>query len=56
MTKFTDEQMMAAIAREGIVRDSYTKIQEVCQELQAETGCPDEDIDNLLYFLVGRWQ
>ncbi|ABX08568.1 hypothetical protein [Prochlorococcus marinus] len=56
MTKFTDDQMLAAIAQKGIVKDSYVKIQEACQALQEGTGCPDEDIDDLLRFLVGRWQ
>ncbi|KGG12698.1 hypothetical protein EV05_1916 [Prochlorococcus sp. MIT 0601] len=47
---------MAAIAQEGIVKESYKKIQEACQTLQKETNCPDEDIDELLRFLIGRWQ
>ncbi len=56
MSQFTDEQMISAIKQNGIVKDSYIKIKNACQELKAETGCPDEDIDSLLKFLIGRWQ
>ncbi len=56
MTNFTDDQMLAAVAKDGIVKDSFMKIQKICQSLQADTECPDEDIDSLLKFLVGRWQ
>ncbi len=56
MSKFTDEQMMAAIAKGGLVKSFYDKFQKICQELQEETGCPDEDVDRLLQFLIGRWQ
>ncbi len=56
MAQFSDKQMMAAIQKEGIVKDSYMKLQEICQILKTQTGCPDEDIDSLLNFLIGRWQ
>jgi len=56
MSQFTDAQMMSAINQEGIVKDSCIKLKTACQELKAQTGCPDEDIDGLLKFLVGRWQ
>ena len=56
MSQFTEEQMMSAINQDGIVKDSCINIKKACQELKIETGCPDEDIDSLLKFLIGRWQ
>ena len=52
---FTNEQMIKAISQEGIVKESANKIKEACKNLQDKTNCPDEDIDDLLNFLVGRW-
>ncbi len=56
MGQFTDEQMMSVVSQNPIVRESYERIRTACRELQNETGCPDEDIDTLLSFLIGRWQ
>ena len=53
---FSDNQMMEVINRNELVKDSYIKIREVCQTLQSGTGCPDEDIDDFLSFLVGKWK
>ena len=53
---FTNEQMIKAISQEGIVKESANKIKEACKNLQDKTNCPDEDIDDLLNFLVGRWK
>ena len=52
---FSNEQMMEAISREGIVKESANTIKKACMDLQSKTNCPDEDIDDLLNFLVGRW-
>tara|TARA_Y100001968_G_C19446764_1_gene765821 strand:- start:2436 stop:2606 length:171 start_codon:yes stop_codon:yes gene_type:complete len=53
---FTEEQMKEAISREGIAKDVVAKIQEACRQLKDNSGCPDEDVDDLLKFLVGRWK
>tara|TARA_Y100001968_G_C19367099_1_gene723113 strand:+ start:987 stop:1160 length:174 start_codon:yes stop_codon:yes gene_type:complete len=52
---FTETQMNEAISKEGIAKDAVDKIIEACKDLKATSGCPDEDIDDLLNFLVGRW-
>ena len=56
MSEFTEDQMNEAIAKNKIVKDSYERIKDVCQSLQNGTDCPDEDIDNFLRFLVGKWK
>ena len=53
---FTDKQMREAINNNEIVKDSYLKIMLACKELQEGTGCPDEDVDSFLAFLIGKWQ
>ena len=56
MSTFSDDQIKVALNEKGIVKESFLKIQEACQILQEGTNCPDEDIDDLLNFLVGRWK
>ena len=48
--------MKSVVSQSQIVKESYERIKTACRELQNETGCPDEDIDALLSFLIGRWQ
>ncbi|WP_320665022.1 hypothetical protein [Prochlorococcus sp. MIT 1223] len=52
---FSEDQMLKAINQEGVVKASVDKIKEACKALQRETGCPEEDVDDLLNFLAGRW-
>lgn len=53
---FTEDQMKECLSRNGVVNDSVNQIKGICQALQRETGCPDEDVDDLLNFLVARWK
>ena len=53
---YTDEELFSAISSNEIVKKCYKKIQSACIDLQSETGCPDEDIDDLLKFLSGKWK
>ena len=52
---FTEDQMRSAISKDGIAKDTVDKIVEACKKLKSRTGCPDEDVDDLLNFLAGRW-
>ncbi len=56
MSTFSDDQIKVALNEKGIVKESFLKIQEACQILQEGTNCPDEDIDCLLKFLIGKWK
>tara|TARA_Y100001968_G_scaffold331726_1_gene387407 strand:- start:1435 stop:1602 length:168 start_codon:yes stop_codon:yes gene_type:complete len=53
---FSDDQMLEAISKEGVVKESVDQIKVACKLLQDKTGCPDTDIDELLTFLIGRWK
>ncbi len=52
---FSNDQMIQAIEKGGIVGESVETIKKTCQTLKENTNCPDEDIDSLLNFLIGRW-
>tara|TARA_Y100001968_G_C18726294_1_gene422411 strand:- start:177 stop:353 length:177 start_codon:yes stop_codon:yes gene_type:complete len=52
---FTDKQMFEAIATNIDVKESFNKISQACCELQSKTGCPDDDVDRLLEFTIGKW-
>tara|TARA_B100000965_G_scaffold86442_1_gene70018 strand:+ start:733 stop:909 length:177 start_codon:yes stop_codon:yes gene_type:complete len=52
---FTDKQMFEAIKANLDVKDCFEKISEACQELQSKTGCPSDDVDRFLQFVIGRW-
>ena len=56
MTEFTDEQMSKAIFANEPVKESFFRIIEACQLLKKKTSCPDEDIDRLLKYSVGKWK
>ncbi len=53
---FSDEQYFQAIAGNETVKKSFSQIKEACQALQVETGCPDEDVDDFLKFIAGKWK
>tara|TARA_Y100001968_G_C18817182_1_gene462928 strand:+ start:114 stop:335 length:222 start_codon:yes stop_codon:yes gene_type:complete len=52
---FTDRQFFEAIEKNGDVKDCFNKITEACKELRSNTGCPDDDVDRFLEFIIGKW-
>ena len=52
---FTDKQLYEAIEANSVVNDCFIKISEACKELQSTTGCPNDDVDRLLQFAIGKW-
>ena len=52
---FTDKQMFEAIEANIDVKECFDKISKACSELQSKTGCPDDDVDRLLEFAIGKW-
>ena len=54
--EFTDDQMLKAISGNDDVKISFGKIKKACLELKNNTGCPDEDVDRLLMFIIGKWK
>ena len=53
---FTDSQIFEAIEKNEDVKNCVNKIKEACKELKGNTGCPDDDVDRLLEFILGKWQ
>ena len=48
--------MFDAIEANDDVKECFNKISEVCRELKSKTGCPDDDVDRLLEFTIGKWR
>ena len=52
---FTDKQLFEAIEANVDVKDCFLKITGACRELKNKTGCPDDDVDRFLEFVIGKW-
>jgi len=52
---FSDEEYFEVIQRNKNVKNAFQSIKEICNKLHNETGCPEEDIDNFLQFIAGKW-
>ena len=52
---FTDRQILEAIEKNADVKDCFKKIIDACNELKRNTGCPDDDVDRFLEFIIGKW-
>ena len=52
---FTDRQMLEAIEKNVDVKECFLKITDACKQLKSDTGCPDDDLDRLLEFTIGKW-
>ncbi len=53
---FTDKQMFDAIEKNVDVKECFNKITDACKKLKSITGCPDDDVDRFLEFVIGKWQ
>ena len=52
---FTDKQMFEAIEANADVKLCFERISFACKELKSKTGCPNDDVDRFLEFVVGKW-
>ena len=52
---FTDKQMFDAIQNNSDVKQCFNTITDACKELKSNSGCPDDDVDRFLEFIVGKW-
>ena len=52
---FSDEEYFEVIQKNKDVKDAFESIKNICNKLHEETGCPEEDIDNFLQFIAGKW-
>ena len=52
---FTDQEYLDVIQKNQTVQIAYESIREICINLQKETDCPEEDIENFLKFISKKW-
>ena len=52
---FSDEEYFEVIQKNKDVKNAFESIKDICNKLHVDTGCPEEDIDNFLQFIAGKW-
>ena len=52
---FSDEQYREAIENNSDVKKAFDEIKISCQSLRQNTSCPEEDVDDFLNFMIGKW-
>ena len=52
---FTDQEYFEVIEKNESVKQAYENIKQICIDLQKQTNCPDEDLENFLKFISKQW-
>ena len=52
---FTDQEYFEVIEKNVTVKEAYKKIKQICINLQKQTDCPEEDLENFLQFISRQW-
>ena len=52
---FTDQEYFEVIKKNEIVKEAYENIKQICIDLQKETNCPEEDLEDFLKFISRQW-
>ena len=52
---FTDKEYFEVIQKNVTVKEAYELIKQTCINLQKQTNCPEEDIENFLKFISKQW-
>tara|TARA_Y100000992_G_C20836309_1_gene291673 strand:- start:7 stop:177 length:171 start_codon:yes stop_codon:yes gene_type:complete len=52
---FTDQEYFEVIEKNATVKKAFENIKQICINLQKETNCPEEDIENFLEFISRQW-
>ena len=52
---FTDQEYYEVIEKNENVKEAYEKIKHICINLQKQTDCPEEDLENFLKFISKQW-
>ena len=52
---FSDDEYFEVLRKNKNVNKAFESIKQICNELQNDTGCPEEDIDYFLRFIAGKW-
>jgi len=53
---FSDEEYFEVIQKNKDVKEAFNSIKYICNKLQADTNCPEEDVDYFLRFIAGKWK
>ena len=52
---FTDQEYFEVIEKNKTVKEAYESIKQICINLQKQTNCPEEDLENFLEFISRQW-
>ena len=52
---FTDKEYFEVIKTNEAVKEAYEAIKQKCIDLQKQTNCPEEDLENFLKFISKHW-
>ncbi len=52
---FTDQEYFEVIEKNETVKEAFINIKQICINLQKQTNCPNEDLDNFLEFISRQW-
>ena len=52
---FTDNEYLEVIQKNETVKEAFETIKQTCLNLQKNTKCPEEDIENFLIFISKQW-
>ena len=53
---FSDDEYFEVIQKNKEVKEAFNSIKLICNKLQEETNCPEEDVDSFLIFIAGTWK
>ena len=48
---FTDQEYFEVFEKNAIVKEAYENIKQICNDLQKQTNCPEEDLKDFLEFI-----
>ena len=52
---FSDQEYFEVIAKNEDVKEAYENIKKICINLQRQTDCPEDDLENFLKFISRQW-
>ena len=48
---FTDQEYFEVFEKNKTVKEAYENIKQICTDLQKQTNCPEEDLQDFLEFI-----
>ena len=53
---FTDQEYFEVIEKNETVKEAYENIKQICNNLQKQTNCPEEDLKDFLEFISRQFK